>query len=187
MDTTFPRNYPYPECDPPLTKDASDIVHVRNLAEAINADVTNLFNTIDNNLLTPDGCHIGDTVSQTINQGDALAFNVNRFDNSPGSTMNHSNGILIRTDGTYLVTGWVRAAVGALTNFRSTIIVSGSGELLHEGLAVDFNASVGAGSTGTCVLRLNAGRLIQLSARATGTATVTIALAELACVRIGPR
>jgi hypothetical protein len=29
------RGYPYPECDPPLTKDASDISQMRDLAQAV--------------------------------------------------------------------------------------------------------------------------------------------------------
>jgi hypothetical protein len=32
------RGYPYPECDPPLTKDASDISQMRDLAQAVNSD-----------------------------------------------------------------------------------------------------------------------------------------------------
>jgi hypothetical protein len=34
------RGYPYPECDPPLTKDASDISQMRDLAQAVNSDAT---------------------------------------------------------------------------------------------------------------------------------------------------
>lgn len=38
MDTTEWRNYPFPQCAPPLVKDASDIAQLRDLALAIDAD-----------------------------------------------------------------------------------------------------------------------------------------------------
>lgn len=41
MDRTPNRGYPYPQCNPPLTKDASDApMQTRDLAEAIDADLT---------------------------------------------------------------------------------------------------------------------------------------------------
>lgn len=39
MKTTPLRGYPVPECNPPLVKDASDIIQIKNLADAIDADV----------------------------------------------------------------------------------------------------------------------------------------------------
>lgn len=42
MKATPLRGYPVPECDPPLVKDASDIIQIKNLADAIDTDVENL-------------------------------------------------------------------------------------------------------------------------------------------------
>ena len=39
MDQTDCLGLPFPECDPPLTKDASDIAQFRDLAEATDAAV----------------------------------------------------------------------------------------------------------------------------------------------------
>lgn len=54
MDTTDCLGLPYPECSPPLTKDASDIEQFRDLAEATDAAVQNLADTIQNVLVAPD-------------------------------------------------------------------------------------------------------------------------------------
>jgi len=44
MKSTPLRGYPVPECEPPLVKDASDIIQIKNLADAIDADVEALTN-----------------------------------------------------------------------------------------------------------------------------------------------
>lgn len=40
VDRTPNRGYAYPECDPPLVKDRSDIRYLRDLAQSVNSDAT---------------------------------------------------------------------------------------------------------------------------------------------------
>lgn len=189
MDQTSPRLYPFPECVPPITEDASDIVQVANLALTIDADVTNLFNTVDNNLLSPDGCHIAGA-AQTIQQGDPISFSVLRFDNTPGSVMNETLGIRARTDGTYMVTSWVQVDQGPtppLDNLKVVFSVEGVGALSTEGLATNFNITTLPGEVnGSVIFRLTAGQLMQVSLRTVGTVTLDVEQCEFSAVRLGP-
>lgn len=189
MDQTTPRLYPYPQCEPPLIKDGADATQVANLALTIDADVQNLFNTADNNLLTPDGCHLAAPL-QTINQYDPITFTVGRFDNTPGSVMSESGGIRVRQDGTYLVTGWAQVDQGPtppLTNLKMVISVEGTTGVATEGLGINFNITTLPGQiNGSVLFRLNAGRLIQVSVVTSGTATLTLEGCEFSAVRLGP-
>lgn len=58
MDQTENRGYPYPECDPPLTKDASDIAHLRDLAVAVNDDMDAVFSRAADVLVRPDAARM---------------------------------------------------------------------------------------------------------------------------------
>lgn len=190
MDQTRPRNYPFAQCDPPLTEDASDIVQVANLALTIDADIQSLFNTVDSNLLSPDGCHIGTTTLQTINQGDPLTYTAVRFDNTPGSVMNTTGGIRTRQDGVYLMTGWAQVLSGPtppLDSLKLITIVEGVGSLSFEGLSTNFNTTTFPGEVvGSLVLRLRADTLVQLSVATTGTVTLDVSASEFAMVKMGP-
>ena len=53
MDETS-RGYPYPECDPPLTKDVSDLpAQLKALADAVDADMTAVALQADTELIRP--------------------------------------------------------------------------------------------------------------------------------------
>lgn len=54
MDQTDCLGLPYPECDPPLTKDASDIVQFKALAEATDAAVQAYADDVQNLYTAPD-------------------------------------------------------------------------------------------------------------------------------------
>lgn len=189
MDQTSPRLYTFPECNPPLTKDASDIVQMANLALTIDADVENLFTTVDNNLLSPDGCHIAGG-PQTIQQGDPVQFTTLRFDNSPGAVMNETFGIRARIDGTYLFTFWAQVDQGPtppLDNLKIICSVEGTSSSTMEGLATNFNITTLPGEVnGSVMFRLTAGRLVQVSVKTTGTVTLDVEQVEFAGVRLGP-
>lgn len=190
MNSTSPRRYPFPECDPPITEDASDIVQVGNLALTIDADIQDLYNTADDNLLTPDGCHLAISAPQNVVDGDYIVFNVVRFDNSPSGIMSDSRGIIIREDGTYLVTFWLNTTAPTLNNNGMGVIaIDGVGDRLFEGLgAYDAGSAVpGNNMSGSVMFRSVAGRLYRLRPKiGNSTATVTVANAEFVCVRMGP-
>jgi hypothetical protein len=189
MDQTSPRLYPFPQCEPPLVKDASDVTQIANLALTIDADVQNLFNTVDNNLLSPDGCHLA-AAAQTIQQGDPVQFSILRFDNSPGSVMNEVGGIRTRIDGWYMVTAWAQVDQGPtppLDNLKLVFSTEGVGEASAEGLATNFNITTLPGEVnGSVLLRLIAGRLMQVSVRTSGVVTLDVEQVEFSAVRLGP-
>jgi|GEM_PF-4464852 len=54
MDTTDCLGLPFPQCDPPLTKDASDITQFQALAEATDAAVQAYADDVDNLYTSPD-------------------------------------------------------------------------------------------------------------------------------------
>lgn len=80
MDQTINRGYPFPECDPPLTKDASDIAHLRDLAVAVNDDVDAIYTRASDVLVRPDAARmataatIPDTVNEFVPFLDARSF-----------------------------------------------------------------------------------------------------------------
>lgn len=54
MDQTDCLGLPYPQCDPPLVKDASDIIQFKNLAEATDAAVQSYADDVLNLYTSPD-------------------------------------------------------------------------------------------------------------------------------------
>lgn len=58
MKATENYSFPYPECDPPLVKDSSQITQLRNLAVAIDAEVERVDNLADNVLNHPPAARV---------------------------------------------------------------------------------------------------------------------------------
>lgn len=180
MKATDPYLLPYPECDPPLVKDSSDIVQMRELAQAIDARVTALFTEADDEFITPDGCKIARTVSQTYPDGSLITFPTVQFDNSPGAVMGTTTGIRIRQSGFYFAAGYVATSLSAdLARIR--LVVEGLGEVLNEGIGVGVGS--GCHMVGSVVVPLQAGQLLQMFVDI-GAATTAVTSASLACVRI---
>lgn len=184
MQRTVPRGYQYPECNPPLVEDASDIARgLAGPAFQIDIDVTAQFDTIDNNLLTPDGCELAASVAQTIEQGDTIQFNISRFDNTPGFSMSETGGIRIATDGLYLVTGGVQVnTITVVGNLKVVFGIEGVGEVSQNGLGSSLNNFQHV--SGSMVLRLFAGQLLTLSARTNNVNTLPVSFAQVAVARV---
>jgi len=107
MDTTDCLGLPYPECDPPLVKDASDIEQFRDLAVATDTAVQALADSISETLLNPDAvCMVGGV--NTAGQ-DVVHFysGTPKFDNA-GMADTIADGIRIQEDGWYMIGGWVQ-------------------------------------------------------------------------------
>lgn len=187
MKNTEPRGYPYPECNPPLVKDASDIVQLANLALTIDADIQSLFDTADDNVLSPDGCSIN-APGQVVPNGSPITFNTLRFDNSPGAVMNGPTGILTRISGTYEVTYFILTTNTGTSNIKGIISIEGVGDLHNEGLGSDISSpAVTAATSGSVIFRATAGSRFQLKVQnGSSTADITISGAEFSAVRLGP-
>lgn len=182
MKATDPYLFPYPECEPPLTKDSSDIAQMRDLAVAIDSKVTELFTFADDEFISPDACRVTAPSAGVVGSETYAAFNTVTFDNTPGAVMgNLPNGILIRQSGFYFVTGYINTSSSSDLS-RSVIVVDGIGDVINEGI------SVGAGLAGshmmaTGVIPINAGARIRLRLQI-GVASATFSAASLAAVRI---
>lgn len=130
MDVTENRRYPFPQCDPPLIKDASDIIQIENLAQAVNDDVAGLYELASRELIHPDcvrmSCPtIGNDTTSNIETVFYTAFS---FDNTPGQQMADTVEGVIRIveTGLYMVGGYAQADI-ATTTFtpRAGILVNG--------------------------------------------------------------
>lgn len=180
MKATDPYLFPYPECNPPLVKDSSDIIQMRSLARAIDTRVGALFTEADDEFITPDACRIVRTTSQTYANGERITFPTLQFDNTPGAVMATTAGIVIRQSGFYFATGYVASSLsGDMT--RVVLVVDGIGEILSEGIGV--GAGSGCHMTGSIVIPLTAGQILR-SHVGIINATTSVTSASLACVRI---
>jgi hypothetical protein len=108
VDSTDNYGFPYPQCDPPLVKDASDIIHLRNLAEAVDAEASLLEGEFMADLVRLDACRMsGSSIATTAAEVQPFFDNAT-FDNTVGGVMTDtaSGDILIQRTGWYWIGGW---------------------------------------------------------------------------------
>lgn len=128
MDTTPNLELPYPQCEPPLVRDASDIEQFRDLAEAADREVQELNDAITDRLIRPDACRLLNnvafvsTLAENVVPMDAISF-----DNQPGNAMSDlvNGGIRIVTTGWYLVGAGVVSTVATDVQTRARFLVNG--------------------------------------------------------------
>lgn len=161
MNKTDCLDLPYPECNPPLVKDASDIIHFKNLADAVDTVVNEFATTLDDQLLTIDAINVSGTVAVNDPRVDHF-FNVApSFDNGG---MYDAARMVIRPqkDGWYAVGGWVsgtHASLPASATIRVEPLVNGLTVSARQGPS---HPAVGADYVAwTDVLYLRAGDEVQ--------------------------
>lgn len=117
MKRTQYRNYPVPECDPPLVKDASDIAQLRDLALAIDADATARSDSIVQFWERPDSAGLtgGSTnfpfpFSSTQHTQFTVPYDTVAFDNSGTGALTDvsRNGFVTVERGWYIFTAMIR-------------------------------------------------------------------------------
>lgn len=161
MDKTDCLDLPYPECSPPLVKDASDIVHFKNLADAVDVVVNDFATELDDQLLTIDAINVSGTVVSNAPQVTHF-FNVApSFDN--GGLYDAARGVIRpQKDGWYAVGGWVSASHASLPssgNVRVEPLVNGLTVTARQGPS---HPAVGAEYVAwTDILYLRAGDEVQ--------------------------
>lgn len=168
MDTTDNFGFPYPQCNPPLTKDASDIEQLRDLAQAVDAAVQGFDDDVTENLERPDAIRLNNTgapLTSTL-ADNLLLMTTLEFDNTPGDVMTDltNGGIRIRRDGWYQLGFWISCTVPSDVQARA--------RFLNNGLAItNWHPPGGvavAGAlncAGTELAELGAGDLVQLQSR----------------------
>jgi hypothetical protein len=106
MDVTECLELPYPQCDPPLTKDASDIEQLRDLAFATDTAVQELSDQITDTLTAPDSVRMRG--GQNAAGSDIVhALNGTVDWDTAGMANTVSDRIVIRQDGWYMIGGSV--------------------------------------------------------------------------------
>lgn len=130
MGLTTDWGLPYPECNPPLRKDAGDIAQVRDLAEAMDEDVQGLYDDAYDQLIRPDAVRMSVAGTQTSGAGQ-IAFrpfyDVSTFDNTPGASMTDTvNGVIqIREPGVYLCGTWCSTVFATNQGMRVKFLKDG--------------------------------------------------------------
>lgn len=108
MDVTDNYQFPFPQCNPPLIKDASDIGQVRDLAVAVNTEAAQLEAEFLADLIRPDACRMsGANIVTTATEVQPF-FGSATFDNTVGGAMTdttNGNIVILRT-GWYVIGGW---------------------------------------------------------------------------------
>lgn len=112
MDQTPIYGFPYPQCEPPLVKDASDISQMRDLALAIDAAVEALNQKANDELIVPDAARMLMSAAVATSEQEVTPF----FDafsfQTAGSGMvdTVNGGIRIQEQGWYLVGGYTEVS-----------------------------------------------------------------------------
>jgi hypothetical protein len=121
---------PFPECAPPLRKDAGDIAQVRDLAEAMDTAVQGLYDDASELLIRPDAVRMTVATTQTSGAGQ-IAFrpfyDSFTFDNTPGQVMSDTaNGVIqIVEPGIYLCGAWFLTTSASNQGMRAKFLKDG--------------------------------------------------------------
>lgn len=128
MDATPNRGYPYPQCEPPLVKDASDIAQVRDLAVAIDADVQAIYDRASDVVVRPDAARVSMTATLA-DTANALFpfFNSRTFDTTGTAMTPIADGVMRLVEpGWYGVGCWVHLISATFLGARARFLVDGS-------------------------------------------------------------
>lgn len=175
-DRTPNRGYPFPECDPPLVKDASDIADLRDLAVAVDDDMNSLDARIVDLIEKPDSARISFAgvlaVSSTAFNDNVtiVPYNTITYDNTGTSTALGSNALRVSERGFYLIATQIRCTDGGDQNLSVRHVRNGLS--FQEGRRFEGLAPIVAGNqsatTTSDVLLCQVGDLIQSQFRTNG-------------------
>lgn len=180
VDRTINRGYAYPECDPPLVKDRSDIRYLRDLAVSVDNDATRMENRIIEFLEKPDAARVtfaGAVLTPGTGSSGSLfrmPFNTVGFDNRGDLVDLSVEGFRIRERGWYCITSTVRCTDGGeqalmIRHLRNGLSFQEGRRL--EGPAGTISALESAMST-IDVMLCSVGDVVQLQTKVIDAATV---------------
>lgn len=127
MDSTLNRGYPYPECDPPLIKDASDIAHLRDLAVAVDTDVQAVYDRTADVIARPDAARMAMFATLASTENTVFPFFNSRNWDSTGTSMTPTaEGILRLVEpGWYQVGTWTQLVSATFLGARVRFLQNG--------------------------------------------------------------
>lgn len=130
MGTTPIFNLPYPECDPPLRKDAGDIAQMRDLAFALDDASTQIRQDASNLMVRPDACRMlmSAFVAGTGASSAVPFFNLFGPDTTPGGYMHDTvNGVMRLVEpGRYLIGGYINTTSAIQLSPRIRYLLDGA-------------------------------------------------------------
>lgn len=175
-DRTPNRQYPFPECEPPLVKDRSDIADVRDLAVAVNDDLDSVEDSIEELIERPDSARIAFTGALTTSSTafsdhvQIVPYDSVTFDNTGTSTDLGSDALLVSERGVYLFATQIRCTDGGEQNLSVRHVRNGLSfeeGRRFEGLAFPAVTTQSATTTSD-VMICQVGDLIQSQFRTNG-------------------
>lgn len=159
MDTTDCLNLPYPQCEPGFLQDASDIVQLRDLAEATDTAVQAYADNLQDTLITPDYVLV-DGASNSAAQ-DVLHFFFSAIYDPAGMFDTNADVIRILETGWYMVGAYHRITTGVSVFARAEPIVNGDVVSSRQGFGLLVNGT--EDFTWTDVLYLQQGDALQFA------------------------
>jgi hypothetical protein len=169
------RGYIYPECDPPLVKDRSDIDYLRQLAAQVNADANIMEFGLQEFLEQPDAARILYTGTVTTSGAAAgftflVPYDTVTYDNTTGSTDLASNALRPAELGWYLIVSTVRCTNGGEQGTSVRHLRNGNEEgRRFEGPSLPISATE-ENMNAVDLMRCEVGDVVQTQVRQEGAA-----------------
>jgi hypothetical protein len=188
------RGYPYPECDPPLTKDASDISQMRDLAQAVNSDATAQDARMVQLIEKPDAVRVAFAASLVVTKssaGDAIfiiPYSSTTYAQPAAFADLTAFGLRVQERGYYWVTSTVRCTNAGLAGMQIRHLRNGLARTegrRFEGPAWPVIASESSMQTAD-LMYANAGDLIRTQVKMSPADGTYAFEARLAAIQILP-
>lgn len=125
MDTTLNYGIPYPKCDPPRVKDASDVTQIAALAYAADAALDLVYAQAEQEVFNPDSVRMQAASVTATGQDRTPVFTSETFDT--GGMADTTTGVVRLVEpGRYYVGAYTTSTTTALTQLRVRFLLNGS-------------------------------------------------------------
>lgn len=169
-DRTPNRGYSFPECDPPLVKDRSDIGFQRDLAQQVNSDTVAMDLQITDLIEKPDAARVafaGNLVITKSSVGNAILtipYSSTTYASPASMADLTAFGLRIPVRGFYMFTSYVRCTNAAATDMQVRQLRNGLARTegrRFEGPAAICDTTTETSMTTSDVFLCNAGDLVR--------------------------
>lgn len=194
-DRTDNRGYSFPECDPPLVKDRSDIGFLRDLAQEVNADMDALSTLIETLIEKPDAARIafaGNIVVTKSTAGDAIfviPYNSTTYSQPAAFSDTAGGGLRVQERGFYMITSFVRTTNAGLCSMQLRHLRNGVGFTegrRFEGPSWPVTTGLDSSMTTSDIIVCDAGNLLQTQVKMSPADGTYAFEARLSAVQVLP-
>lgn len=175
MGTTLNYNIPYPECAPPLRKDASDIADFRDLAMAADTALDGVYDQAFDWVFTPDAVRM--TTAASV--GPVTGQNVIPFYGSSsiaqGNGMNDISAGVIRIvePGRYWIGAYISMTAATMSQTRVRFLINGVPESNFQSPGQVNNTNTATGQACAVLAVTQPNSTLQTQGRHSGTAALS--------------